>query len=187
LNNLVFMNRADFNEDRGLRYIQSLGTEKCLSSAVYACDKKYYALSSVSALFSYMEQQLNVSFHCKSIIFQTKSLEGPVFIGNNQVEGFYFLKVCLDYHSAKSLELVCSNGDSKSDCNLLQAVNKCQTLMGKRLLRMNILQPLTDLKQIHSRQEAIQGINNMFVTLIHTFPRFAHPRITFDTTSRGTF
>ncbi len=84
LDTLVFMNRSDFNEDRGVRYIQSLGTEKCLSSVIYACDKKYYAFSSVSALFSYMEQQLSVTFHAHSIPFQTKSLEGPVFIGNWQ-------------------------------------------------------------------------------------------------------
>ena len=81
LDSLVFMNRSDFNEDRGLRYLQTLGTEKCLPSAVYACDKKYYALSSVSALFSYMEQQLSVAFHSKSILFQTKFIKGPVFIG----------------------------------------------------------------------------------------------------------
>lgn len=75
------MNRSDFNEDKGLKYIQTLGTEKCLQSVLFACDKKYYAFSATSALFSYLEQQVSVTFHRKSILFETKSIQGPVFIG----------------------------------------------------------------------------------------------------------
>lgn len=82
LENIVFLNRGDFNERSGTNFVQNLGTLRSVTPTLFACDKKYYALASIGALFAYLEQQVSISFHAKSIRFSMMPEEGPVFIGN---------------------------------------------------------------------------------------------------------
>ena len=65
------------------------------------------------------------------------------------------LKFIIDYHTCKSLELISNSSDPHSQSSLLGVLCKCQTAMGRRLMRTSLLQPLTDLIEINERQESI--------------------------------
>lgn len=60
--------------------------------------------------------------------------------------------------TAKNLELVSSNSGQHCNNTLLGVLNRTQTPMGKRLLRMNILQPPCTLDVIKDRQNAIEEL-----------------------------
>ena len=53
------------------------------------------------------------------------------------------------------MELVCSLNASGGP-SLMKALNYCQTAAGARLLRSNLLEPLTDVAAINQRLDAVQ-------------------------------
>ncbi|KAN0060766.1 MutS protein msh4 [Thecaphora frezii] len=59
-------------------------------------------------------------------------------------------------HDARDLELVNSLVDRQSKLCLYGLLDHCVTPMGQRLLRMNILQPLTDKDTIEARYDAVE-------------------------------
>ena len=61
----------------------------------------------------------------------------------------------IDSATASRLELVCSLNASGGP-SLMKALNYCQTAAGARLLRSNLLEPLTDVGVINQRLDAVQ-------------------------------
>ncbi|KAJ1897505.1 MutS protein msh4, partial [Coemansia sp. IMI 209127] len=62
----------------------------------------------------------------------------------------------------------------KPEPTLFSAINHTYTKMGSRLLRANILQPLTDLSTIYARQNAVLELldsEEMFFSLSSSLPR----------------
>lgn len=63
----------------------------------------------------------------------------------------------LQIWTIRHLELVASNSSlNESNCSLLHFLDHCKTKLGSRLLRMNILQPLTDYKTLSLRYDTIE-------------------------------
>ncbi|UTT88404.1 hypothetical protein NDA17_000743 [Ustilago hordei] len=105
------------------------------AAILVAVADKYYLLSAVAALFSYFTDQFSRVFTSKSLRIRYVVPEG-----NN---------------TAHDLELVRNSIDPRSQDCLYGLLNHCASPMGKRLLKMNILQPLTDLQTLAARQEAV--------------------------------
>jgi DNA mismatch repair ATPase MutS len=65
----------------------------------------------------------------------------------------------LDSETAQRLELV-SSIHQPGGPSLMSSVNYCQTSAGSRLLRSNILEPLTDRNKINQRLDAIEEMTS---------------------------
>jgi len=76
---------------------------------------------------------------------------------------FCMLSVCvthvlvLDSETANRLEVVNSLNPTGGP-SLLSALNSCQTAAGKRLLRSNLLEPMTDVEAIRQRLDAVEEL-----------------------------
>ncbi|GAA5887912.1 hypothetical protein JCM6882_000800 [Rhodosporidiobolus microsporus] len=110
-----------------------------------ACKAKYYALSAAAALFKYLETAHGMVFPPRSVKIRYASLEGTCLI---------------DVESAKNLELVANLLNTNSKQHLLGLLNKCYTPMGTRLLRSNILSPLTEPSIIDTRLDTVEELVN---------------------------
>ena len=64
----------------------------------------------------------------------------------------------IDIRTVQVLELVQNIEQAKSKFCLFGLLNETQTPMGSRLLRSNILQPLTDPETLESRYEAVDEL-----------------------------
>lgn len=70
----------------------------------------------------------------------------------------------IDSSSRRNLELVETLREKQKRGSLLWVLDKTKTAMGARLLRSYIEQPLIDAKQINARLDAIEEINNNYIT-----------------------
>ncbi|KAK0570172.1 MutS protein msh4 [Tilletia horrida] len=111
------------------------------TAALTAASSKYYALSAACALFRYLESADNTSFRPSSLMIEYRCPEGVLFIGADTV---------------RALELLENNLNRKSKQCMFGLMNFCATPMAERLLRMNLLQPLTDRDTIESRHDAVE-------------------------------
>ncbi|KAE8211139.1 hypothetical protein CF327_g5083 [Tilletia walkeri] len=121
------------------------------TAVLTAVSSKYYALSAACALFRYLESAEDSSFRNNSLFIEYRSPEGVLFIGSETV---------------RSLELLENNLNKKSKQCLFGLMNFCATPMAERLLRMNLLQPLTDRNTIESRHDAVEE-------MVHSEERYA--------------
>lgn len=140
--NLIATERRIFNEDIGRKYINQLTIDEHeLDPALF---DKYFVMSTVGAIFQYLDLQYGIQFQTNSLNFQFQPIEGTVSIGMD---------------TARYLELV-SNLRKQSDHKgcLYGVLNATKTRMGARRLRSNILQPLTDVEKIKERQEAVKEL-----------------------------
>lgn len=62
----------------------------------------------------------------------------------------------IDFSTVHSLELIQNLQNSKSTECLFGLLNNTLTAMGARLLRSNILQPLTDISTLNARLDALE-------------------------------
>jgi DNA mismatch repair protein MSH4 len=123
------MQRSWFNDRAGKKAIDQYAPRSSLEHLLVALDKRFYALASLGALIHWVEDGGDrITPHSLSI--KCNSGEDGIMI--------------IDYHSSKYLEIVKSvDGAKDKGSNLLNAVDTTRTAMGKRLLRSNLLQPLT--------------------------------------------
>ncbi|GAA6042058.1 hypothetical protein JCM8097_004086 [Rhodosporidiobolus ruineniae] len=143
---LVGVVRKYWNEQTGFEFLtQLIVHDDDRTSVLTACKSKYYALSAACALFKYLDASHGVVFPPKSLRIRYAPLEGTCLI---------------DAGSARDLELVANLLNKNSKQNLLGMLNKCSTPMGTRLLRSNILSPLTDPLVIDTRLDTVEELVN---------------------------
>lgn len=94
-------------------------------------------------MLKYIEAGLNVRFPLHSLRMKYEPSEGSMMI---------------DISTIHSLELVQNLQDPKSKACLFGLLNETQTLMGSRLLRSNVLQPLTDVDTLNKRYDAVDEL-----------------------------
>ncbi|OLY79075.1 MutS protein-like protein [Smittium mucronatum] len=104
---------------------------------------KYYCLSALGALFEFAEKNNLLEFRSKCI---------KTSFGNNNST------IYMDSTTCKELELIESLSKPGSQYSLFGAINQTKTAMGNRVLRLNILQPPTDLTTINGRLDAVDSI-----------------------------
>ncbi|KAJ7079998.1 muts domain V-domain-containing protein [Mycena belliarum] len=121
--------RKYWNESGGLEFISQLCVEDDeRAGTLLAVANKYYALSAACALFKHAETKLNTRFASGSLRIRYIPVEGTMMI---------------DPDTARNLELVGNMSYKKSSHSLFGTLNHTYTAMAARLLRVNILSPIT--------------------------------------------
>ncbi|TFK28344.1 hypothetical protein FA15DRAFT_678431 [Coprinopsis marcescibilis] len=138
--------RRYWNDSGGLEFILQLCVENDeRAGTILAVQDKYYALSAACALFKYAEGKMNTRFASASLRIQYVPVEGTMMI---------------DRDTARNLELVGNLTHKKSSYSLFGTLNHTYTAMAARLLRINILSPITVQPSIHARLDAVEELIN---------------------------
>ncbi|KAJ3245620.1 MutS protein msh4 [Chytriomyces hyalinus] len=140
---IVPVNRAWFNQNKGLQNISEFSLEESVIPGLSS--KLYFATSCVAAILTYVEERDEITYYRNSLRFKFFSLGGIMSI---------------DHITARNLELIINLETNKSAGSLFGVLNNCQTGMGARLLRMNVLQPLNDLETINCRLNAVEDLKS---------------------------
>ncbi|ODV88025.1 hypothetical protein CANARDRAFT_183282, partial [[Candida] arabinofermentans NRRL YB-2248] len=104
---------------------------------------KFYAMCAVHAAITFMKESSQYHFVLDSFNVKYECSESTLFVDTNTI---------------KSLELVENLSDPLKGLSLFKFLNSTNTKMGERLLRNNLLQPLTNETYIVSRYEAVQEL-----------------------------
>ncbi|KDQ55011.1 hypothetical protein JAAARDRAFT_181849 [Jaapia argillacea MUCL 33604] len=136
--------RKYWNEKVGLEFIHQLCVEDDERAAtLVAASNKYYALSAACALFKHAETKLNIRYTAYSLRIRYVPVEGTMMI---------------DPDTARNLELVGNMTHKKSSHSVFGLLNHTYTAMASRLLRVNILSPVTVLSAIDARLDAVEEL-----------------------------
>lgn len=141
--NFIPIQRRHFNDKLGLELITNVCSRKSVN-ILQIITRKYYCLSAASALLSYLKEVTMMTFakNCLRVEYQTK--QGGMMI---------------DTQTSTRLELLYSLSNEASAIkkfSLFSILNKCETRIGERHLRANILEPSCNVDFIINRQEQIK-------------------------------
>ncbi|KAI9772292.1 MAG: MutS protein msh4 [Geoglossum simile] len=162
---IVPLDRKYYAETTGLDYIQQLAFVEDVEAIKIAIGGNYFAtccLAAVCGYFSgnpssfldllllmqlqalkYIELNLQISFAFHSLRIKYRPSEGSMMI---------------DPSTIYSLELIQNLQNPMSTDCLFGLLNQTLTPMGSRLLRSNILQPLTEIETLEARLDALEEL-----------------------------
>ncbi|KAE9397228.1 hypothetical protein BT96DRAFT_860285 [Gymnopus androsaceus JB14] len=136
--------RKYWNETSGLEFVQQLCVQDDeRAGTILAVSNKYYVLSACSALFKHAEIRQNTRFSAGSLRIRYSPVDGTMMI---------------DPESAKNLELVGNMSHRKSYHSIFGILNHTYTAMAARLLRVNILAPITVQSSIDARLDVVEEL-----------------------------
>ncbi|TFK57730.1 hypothetical protein OE88DRAFT_1671924 [Heliocybe sulcata] len=136
--------RKYWNETAGFEFINQLCVEDDERAAtLVASSNKYYALSAACALFKHAETKLNVRYAGASLHIRFVPVSGTMMI---------------DLETSRNLELVGNMTKKKSPHSLIGLLNHTYTAMAGRLLRVNLLSPITVQSAIEARLDAVEEL-----------------------------
>ncbi|KAK1074861.1 MutS protein msh4 [Friedmanniomyces endolithicus] len=142
--NLTLLDRRYWAETTGLEYIQQLAFAEDAEALKTAVSGNYYAVCCFAAVLKYVERGMARTFPFHSLRIKYEPSEGSMMI---------------DLSTIRSLELVQNANDPKSKACLFGLLNETLTPMGGRLLRSNILQPLTNEDTLNTRWDALEELS----------------------------
>lgn len=141
--NLSLLDRRYWAETVGIEYIQQLAFAEDVDTLKMAVSGNYFAVCCFAAVLKYVELTMERTLPFHSLRIKYEPSEGSVMI---------------DLSTIQSLELVQNLHNAKSKDCLLGLLNETQTPMGNRLLRANILQPLTNPDTLNTRYDALEEL-----------------------------
>ncbi|KAG1809868.1 muts domain V-domain-containing protein [Suillus plorans] len=143
--------RKYWNDSAGYQFIAQFCVEDDERAAtLVSVTDKYYTLSAACALFKFVETRLNTRFSACSLRIRYIPVEGTMMI---------------DPETVRNLELINNQTRKKSTHSLFGVLNHTCTAMATRLLRANILAPLTAQSALDARLDAVEE-------LIHSEDKF---------------
>ncbi|KAF2993307.1 MutS protein msh4 [Curvularia kusanoi] len=140
---ITLLDRRYWADSTGYEYIQTLAFKEDIEAIKISVQGNYYAICCIAAVLKYIELALNMQFSYHSLRIRYEPSEGSMMI---------------DVSTIYSLELVQNLQDPRSKDCLFGLLNETLTAMGARLLRNNILQPLTDRGVLNDRYSAIEEL-----------------------------
>lgn len=156
---LTLLDRRYWAESTGYGYIQSLSFKEDVEAIKVSVTGNYYAVCCMAAVsvlpthlrilwlisqaLKYIDLGMGMVFSLHSLRMRYEPSEGSMMI---------------DVSTIYSLELVQNLRDPKSKDCLFGLLNETSTPMGARLLRSNILQPLTDPEVLNTRYAAVDDL-----------------------------
>jgi DNA mismatch repair protein MSH4 len=140
---MTLLDRRYWAETTGIEYIQQLAFAEDVDTLRTAVIGNYFAVCSFAAVLKYIELGMAKVFPFRSLRIKYEPSEGSMMI---------------DLSTIHSLELVQNLHTAKSRDCLLGLLNETLTSMGGRLLRANILQPLTDPDTLTTRYDALEEL-----------------------------
>ncbi|KAM0690703.1 hypothetical protein Q7P36_009472 [Cladosporium allicinum] len=138
------LDRRYWAETVGLDYIQQLAFAEDVEALKTAVSGNYYAVCCFAAVLKYVELALSKTFPIRSLRIKYEPSEGSMMT---------------DLSTVRSLELVQNLTNPKSKDCLFGLLNATLTPMGGRLLRSNILQPLTNEDTLGTRYDALEELS----------------------------
>ncbi|KAF2863252.1 hypothetical protein K470DRAFT_211378 [Piedraia hortae CBS 480.64] len=141
---ITLLDRRYWDEGSGLKSIQNLAFPEDVESIKTAVTGKYFAVCCFAAVIKHIELGLKRKFLPNSLRIKYEPSEGSMMI---------------DLSTIQSLELVQNICNPKSKECLYGLLNETSTPMGARLLRSNILQPLTDPDTLDVRYNALEELS----------------------------
>ncbi|RPA76245.1 hypothetical protein BJ508DRAFT_370727 [Ascobolus immersus RN42] len=157
---MTAVSRKFFSEHLGHEYINMFALLEDAEAIKVAISTKYYAMSAAGAALKHIEVSYNTSFALNSLRIKYQGSEGSMLI---------------DFNTVHSLELIQNLQNPKSTNCLFGLLNNTLTPMGARILRSNILQPLTEVSTLNSRLDAVQELTRqeeMFFAVRHALKPF---------------
>lgn len=151
---MIAVDRGYWSENSGLTFLHELAFHDEIDAIMVALNHKYFATCCFAAvgydcvfgcLIAYVQQA--IKYLAQELTFVPHSLR----IRYQPSEG----TMMIDSATINSLELIQNLQNSKSKDCLLGFLNENKTPMGTRLLRSNILQPLTEACVLHLRYEVL--------------------------------
>ncbi len=142
--NLTMLDRRYWAETTGFEYIQQLAFTEDVETIKTAVSGNYYAVCCFAAVLKYVELAMAKMFPMRSLRIKYEPSEGAMMI---------------DLSTMHSLELVQNLHNAKSKACLFGLLNETLTPMGGRLLRSNILQPLTNADTLNIRYESLEELS----------------------------
>lgn len=138
--------RRSFSEeaDRNLILQYAFASEK-EALAYELSDDKYYMISAASAMLQYIKSKYSSFFDFNKLRIKIQSSEDSMIISTRTL---------------KSLEVINNSIDKSNGPSLFKVMNFTKTSMGARVLRSNLVQPLTNLSSILRRHEALEELCN---------------------------
>ncbi|KAG0303178.1 MutS protein msh4, partial [Dissophora globulifera] len=136
--------RRYFNDAAGLQYIKKYIIREGSASLLLGIPTKYFCLAATAAVMRHIEENRNAMFLHHSIQFKYQIFQGSMV---------------LDCATARNLELTINLSNHSDKETLFGIMNETMTAMGARLLRSNILQPLTDERTITTRLDCVQELS----------------------------
>ncbi|KAI8383998.1 muts domain V-domain-containing protein [Blakeslea trispora] len=138
---ILLLTQKLFNKDTGKQWVKEYVLREDCAGLLIGIATKYCCLAAFAAVFRYALDTENYRFTPHTLKFTYQSAEGTMMI---------------DAITAKNLELVASITSNHTQNTLFDVLNRTSTSMGKRLLRMNILQPPYSLDMIGHRLDAVE-------------------------------
>ncbi|EON65045.1 hypothetical protein W97_04280 [Coniosporium apollinis CBS 100218] len=140
---ITLLDRRYWAETTGLDYIQQLAFAEDVEAIKISIGGNYFAVCCIAAVLKYIELGLSKTFPFHSLRIKYEPSEGSMMI---------------DVSTIRSLELIQNLQNPKSKDCLFGLLNETLTPMGSRLLRSNILQPLTDPETLNIRYDALEEL-----------------------------
>ncbi|EME80300.1 uncharacterized protein MYCFIDRAFT_189891 [Pseudocercospora fijiensis CIRAD86] len=142
--NITLLDRKYWAESTGLDYIQQLGFSEDVESIKTAVEGNYYSVCCFAAALKYAEIAMMKTFHFHALRIKYEPSEGSMMI---------------DLSTIRALELVQNLQNPKSKDCLFGLLNETLTPMGVRLLRSNVLQPVTNQDTLNKRYDAVEELS----------------------------
>ncbi|KAG0369469.1 MutS protein msh4 [Gamsiella multidivaricata] len=136
--------RRLFNDSVGLQYINKYIIKEDSASLLLDIPTKYFCLAATAAVMHHIEETRNATFLNHTVLFKYQICQGSMIV---------------DSATARNLELTINLSSRNDKETLFGILNATMTPMGSRLLRSNILQPLTDEKAINTRLDCVQELS----------------------------
>ncbi|KAF9097154.1 MutS protein msh4 [Mortierella sp. AD031] len=138
--------RRTFNDATGLAYIKKYIIKEGSASLLLGIPTKYFCLAATAAVMQHIEESRHAVFLNHSVRFKYQICQGSMVI---------------DCATARNLELTMNLSSQNDKDSLFGVLNETLTPMGARLLRSNILQPLTDERTIQMRLDCVQELSQV--------------------------
>ncbi|KAF9910598.1 MutS protein msh4 [Linnemannia zychae] len=138
--------RRSFNDSTGLEYIKKYIIKEGSASLLLGIPTKYFCLAATAAVMQHIEESRHAVFLNHSVRFKYQICQGSMVI---------------DCATARNLELTINLSSRNDKDTLFGTLNETLTPMGARLLRSNILQPLTDERTILTRLDCVQELSQV--------------------------
>ena len=141
--NLILLDRRYWAETTGIEFIEQFGFIQDVDSIKMSVHGNYFSVCCFAAAMKFIELAMNKTFPPHSLRIRYEASEGSMMI---------------DLSTIRSLELIQNLQNQKSPDCLFGILNQTLTPMGSRLLRSNVLQPLTDRQTLETRYDALEEL-----------------------------
>ncbi|THY33876.1 hypothetical protein D6D00_00765 [Aureobasidium pullulans] len=142
--NLTLLNRRYWAETTGIEFIEQYAFVEDIESIKMSVNGNYFSVCCFAATLTFIELAMNKTFPPHSLRIKYEASEGSMMI---------------DLSTIRSLELIQNLQNQKSSDCLFGVLNETLTPMGSRLLRSNVLQPLTDEQTLETRYDALEELS----------------------------